>query len=155
MKASLLFGSLVCLLFPVGAAVLAADTDPTKLHVDVQAICPVSGQHLSAHGPPVRVVVGDQQQEIFLCCKACLDRPIDPEHWATIHANMARAQRICPVMKNPLPAKAKWKIIDGRVVFVCCPPCFDKITAKPEHYLATIDTLYAETLAEPGHSEPQ
>lgn len=137
------------ILLLLAAAAAAAPPTAETLHQAVQQICPVSGQRLGDHGPPVRVLVGEQQQEIFLCCKSCLDKQIDPGHWATIHANMAKAQQICPVMKNPLPAKAAWQIVGGRVVFVCCPPCLDKIAAKPKPYLAAIDELYAESLAGP------
>jgi hypothetical protein len=115
----------------------AEPSEPEQLHAAVQAICPVSGVELGEHGPPVRVVVGDQDQELFLCCKACLKKQINPEHWATIHANTFQAQHRCPVMKNPLPADASWQIVNGRVVFVCCPPCLDKIAKS----------FYAESLA--------
>ena len=138
--------AILLLLSPAAAA---APPTAEAIHQAVQQICPVSGERLGDHGPPVRVLVGEQQQEIFLCCKSCLDKQIDPEHWATIHANMAKAQKICPVMKNPLPAKAAWQIIRGRVVFVCCPPCLDKIAAKPKPFLSANDELYAESLAGP------
>lgn len=124
--------------------------EPTKqeqLHAAVQKICPVSGVKLGEHGPPVRVVVGEQEQEVFLCCKACLKKQISPEHWATIHANTFTAQQRCPVMKSPLPEDASWQIVDGRVVFVCCPPCLDKIARAPQSHLELVDALYAESLA--------
>jgi hypothetical protein len=125
----------------------AEPSEPEQLHAAVQAICPVSGVELGEHGPPVRVVVGDQDQELFLCCKACLNKQINPEHWATIHANTFQAQHRCPVMKNPLPADASWQIVNGRVVFVCCPPCLDKIAKSPESHLDLVDSFYAESLA--------
>jgi hypothetical protein len=116
---------------PATALVWAAEpSEQEQLHAAVQKICPVSGVELGEHGPPVRVVVGDQEQELFLCCKACLKKQINPEHWATIHANTFQAQHRCPVMKNPLPADASWQIVNGRVVFVCCPPCFDKMAKE-------------------------
>lgn len=125
----------------------AADPTPDELHSAVQKICPVSGVALGEHGPPVKVLVGDQAEEIFLCCKACLNREIDPSHWATIHKNIATAQKICPVMEEELPAKAEWKIIDGRVVFVCCPGCFKKIAQDPKSHLTLIDSYYATSLS--------
>jgi len=87
----------------------------------VQAICPVSGLQLGKHGPPVKVNVGEQS--IFLCCEGCIQRKIDPQHWATIHANTARAQRICPVVEHDLPKKPQWTIVEGQIVYVCCPLC--------------------------------
>ena len=82
------------------SVVKAEDTviDREELHIKVQNICPVSGLELGAHGPPVKVVVGEDKVEVYLCCKACMQRQIDPDHWATIHQNIATAQRICPVM---------------------------------------------------------
>lgn len=141
--------ALVALVFTTAAG--AVEPTPDQLHSAVQKICPVSGIILGEHGPPVKVLVGDQEEEIFLCCKACLNREIDPAHWATIHKNIAASQTICPVMKEELPAKAEWKIVEGRVVFVCCPACFRKIEQDPQTHLALIDSFYAASLsAEPA-----
>jgi hypothetical protein len=112
--------------------------------ISIQQICPVSGQKLGEHGKPVKVKIGEEV--VFLCCKACAQGKIKPEHWATIHANFAKAQRICPVMKHELPANAKWTIVEGRVVFVCCPPCIEKINAEPQLYLKQLDDLYTASL---------
>ncbi len=136
----------VVALAALAAAGQAAEPTPEQLHSGVQRICPVSGLPLGDHGPPVKVLVGEQEEEIFLCCKACATRQIDAAHWKTIHTNIAAAQRVCPVMKKDLPAKPAWEIIGGRVVFVCCPPCLEKIAAEPESHLQLIDQLYAESL---------
>jgi hypothetical protein len=138
--------SFVVALAALAAAGQAAEPTPEQLHIGVQQICPVSGLPLGDHGPPVKVLVGEQEEEIFLCCKACATRQIDAAHWKTIHTNIAAAQRVCPVMKKDLPAKPAWEIIGGRVVFVCCPPCLKKIAAEPESHLQQIDQLYAESL---------
>lgn len=138
----------------VAGVVSAGDLSPEEqqkkdqLHIAVQQICPVSGQRLGDHGAPIKVTVGEKKEEIFLCCQGCLQQKIAPKHWATVHANMAKAQRICPVMKKPLPRSAKWTIVGGRVVYVCCPPCTDKIAADPTAYLTAVDTLYAESVAQ-------
>lgn len=110
----------------------------------VQKICPVSGMRLGEHGSPIKVKVG--KETLFLCCKGCLKRKIDPRHWAKIHANFAKAQRICPVMKHKLPKKPKWTIVKGQIVYVCCPPCTKKVEADPKAYLTAIDELYAASL---------
>ena len=115
-----------------------------QLKIQVQAICPVSGQKLGGHGEPVKVKIG--KEHIFFCCKACLKKKGDPKHWATIHNNFAKAQRICPVMKKELPQKPKWTIVEGQIVYICCPPCIKKISADPEGYLTKIDELYAASL---------
>lgn len=141
----------------VGAGKLAIGHDPAthdkeaqlkrdRLHAAVQDICPVSGEKLGDHGTPIKVTVGKNKQEIFLCCKACLKQKISPKHWGTIHANFAKAQQICPVMKKPLPKNPKWTIVDGQLVYICCPPCTKKIAADPKVYLERVDQLYAASL---------
>jgi hypothetical protein len=117
-----------------------------QLRIAVQEICPVSGQELGKMGPPVKVTVGDAKEEIFLCCKGCLKGRINPEYWATIHANIARAQGRCPVMKNELPNDAKWTVVKGELVYVCCPPCIKKLTADPDKYLQQVDAYYTAYL---------
>ena len=114
----------------------------------VQQICPVTGNKLGTHGTPVKVTVGEQKEKIFLCCKGCLKGKLDAKHWATIHANFRKAQGKCPVMKNPINEKSKWVVVDGRVIYVCCPPCIDKIKAEPEKYIKQVDEYYAESLEE-------
>ena len=116
----------------------------------MQKICPVSGQQLGAHGPPIKVAIG--QEEVFLCCKGCLKGKVNPRHWATIHANFASAQAKCPVMKKKLPKNPKWTIVAGQIVYVCCPPCTKKIASNPEPYLRTIDAYYTASLRGGGVS---
>lgn len=115
-----------------------------EIRIAVQGICPVSGQKLGAHGKPIEVKIGKEQ--LFLCCKGCTSGKVKPEHWATIHANFAKAQGICPVMKNELPKNAKWTVVEGRIVYVCCPPCIKKIEADPKTYLKKVDELYLASL---------
>ena len=115
-----------------------------QLKISVQQICPVSGQRLGDHGQPIKVQIGEQT--LFYCCQGCLPKQIDPQHWATIHANFAKAQGICPVMKHKLPKNPKWTIVKGQIVYVCCPPCTKKIAADPETYLRQVDELYTASL---------
>lgn len=115
-----------------------------QLRVTVQEICPISGQQLGSMGTPIKVQVG--KETVFLCCKGCLQKQINPQHWATIHANFAKAQRICPVMKHELPKNPKWTIVEGQIVYVCCPPCTKKIVAAPKKYLQDVDKLYLAAL---------
>lgn len=117
-----------------------------QLRIAVQQICPMSGQKLGEHGPPLKVTIGEQKEEVFLCCKGCLKQKIDHKHWVTIHTNFAKAQRICPIMKKPLPQNPKWTIVEGQIVYVCCPPCTKKIAADPQTYLKQVDELYAASL---------
>ncbi len=117
-----------------------------KLRIAAQGICPVSGQKLGEHGPPLKVVVGKQKEEVFLCCKGCLKEKLDAKHWATIHANIAAAQGKCPVMQKPLPKNPKATVVNGQVVYVCCPPCTKKLAKDPETYLKRLDTYYTASL---------
>lgn len=115
-----------------------------RLMIAVQAICPMSGEKLGAHGDPIKVKVGEEH--VFLCCKGCLKKKIDPKHWATIHANFAKAQGICPVMKHELPKNPKWTIVEGQIIYICCPPCSKKIAADPKSYIRQLDKLYSASL---------
>jgi hypothetical protein len=118
-----------------------------QLRGAVQGICPVSGNKLGDHGTPVKVQIGEET--VFLCCKGCLKGKVSTQHWATIHANMAKAQGKCPVMKKALPASPKWTIVEGQVVYVCCPPCIPKIKADPTTHLQTVDAYYTASLQTP------
>ncbi len=115
-----------------------------QLRMQVQDICPVSGNKLGAHGQPVKVKIG--QEELFLCCRGCLNQKVNPKHWATIHANFAKAQARCPVMDKPLPEQPKWAIVQGQIVYLCCPPCAKKLEADPKTYLRKVDELYLASL---------
>ncbi len=119
-------------------------TKRDQLRIAAQKVCPMTGEKLGEHGRPIKVKVG--KELIFLCCKGCLKEKINPQHWATIHANFAKAQRICPVMKKELPRNPKWTIVEGQIVYVCCPPCTKKIAANPKAYLHKIDELYSASL---------
>ena len=114
------------------------------IRIATQQICPVSGERLGAHGIPLKAKIGEE--EVFLCCSQCLEGDVDPTHWATMHKNFAQAQGICPVMEKKLPAKPKWTIVNGRVFYVCCPPCIDKIKADPEMFVKKLDALYLGSL---------
>ena len=140
-------GALMLVTLVVGIGQMASGQESSQrdqLRSAVQGICPVSGKKLGAHGAPIKVQVGEET--VFLCCKGCLQGKVSSEHWATIHSNMAKAQGKCPVMKKALPASPKWTIVEGQIVYVCCPPCIEKIEAQPETYLKTVDELYLTSL---------
>ncbi len=131
-----------------------------QLLIAVQRICPVSGQTLGGHGQPVRARIAGQTG--YLCCKACLDGKVDAGHWSTVRANLARAQQKCPVMNKPLPEKPQPVVVDGRLIYICCPPCSEKIAADPEKYFRLVDELYVAHLKaeeagleEPSPTQPQ
>lgn len=143
--------SLLAVVLSASSFAHAADdaaADKELVRIDVQQICPVSGEKLGEHGAPIKVSIGKQKEQVYLCCRACLKQAISKEHWATIHDNFRQAQGICPVMKKKLPKDAKWTIVDGRIVYVCCPPCIEKVTADPETYLRNVDASYEVALKE-------
>ncbi len=115
-----------------------------ELRAAVQEICPVTGQKLGAHGKPIKAKFG--QEEVFLCCEGCLQEKVNKDHWNTIHSNVAKAQARCPVMGKSLPKTAKSTIVEGRIVYICCPPCAKKIEADPKAYLQKVDEFYAASI---------
>ena len=119
---------------------------PNEVFVAIQKLCPVSGQQLGQHGPPIKATVGKQEEQVFLCCKSCLGKQIDPKVWERIHRQYMVAQGRCPVMKNPLPKKLTMTIADGRPIYTCCPPCVKKIAREPDKYVREVDRLYAISL---------
>jgi hypothetical protein len=135
-----------------GQFVSADDKAPTlsrrdTLRIAAQQICPVSGKKLGSMGTPIKKRIGDQ--DLFLCCNACTKGKVDRKHWATVHANFKRAQGTCPVMGKPLPVKSKWTVVEGQLVYVCCPPCIEKIQREPAKWLAKVDEFYAAATATP------
>lgn len=115
-----------------------------RLLVKAQQICPVMGKDLTKMGGPLKAKVGEET--VFLCCKGCFKGKIQKEHWEQIQANLIAAQGKCPVMDKPLPKNPTSTVVEGRRVFVCCPPCTKKVQADPEKYLARVDRLLEENL---------
>lgn len=122
----------------------AEEAKTNRLLVKAQKICPVSGKGLTEMGGPVKAEIG--KESLFLCCKACFGGQILNDHWDQIQANLKKAQGKCPVMGKPLPEKTLSTVVKGRRVFVCCPPCTNKIEADPKRYLAKVDKLLEENL---------
>ncbi|MEP3479734.1 MAG: hypothetical protein ABJZ55_10840 [Fuerstiella sp.] len=128
------------------AASLAVPQTHDEIKIAVQKICPVMGKPLGSMGKPIKVKIGDE--ELFLCCEACRKKQVDRTHWATIHTNFREAQGTCPIMGKSLPTDAKWTFINGNIIYVCCPPCIEKINAKPEQYLSELDDLYHAAISD-------
>ena len=114
-----------------------------QLHAEAQGICPVSGEQLGSRGAPIKVKVGEREHA-FLCCKGCVGKQIDAGHWKMAQANLATAQGTCPVMNQPVDASMKSTVVNGRRIFVCCPPCIAKIDADPATYVAQLDAQISE-----------
>lgn len=114
-----------------------------QLHATAQEICPVTGNKLGSMGDPVKVKVGEEEVA-FLCCKGCVGKQIKADHWSTIQTNLANAQKTCPIMGKAVDASMKSTVVNGRKIFVCCPPCIEKIKADPATYVAKLDAQIAE-----------
>lgn len=123
---------------------LASLSGKDRLHATVQAICPVSGNVLGAMGTPMKVRVG--KMDVFLCCESCKQEKVNEKHWSKIAANVKSMQAKCPVMEKELPSNAKSTIVNGQLVFVCCPPCTKKIAAESEKYLTKVDAYLLSSL---------
>lgn len=120
-------------------------TTADQLQIKVQEICPVTGESLGSMGQPIKVKVG--QQTAFLCCKGCQGKDIDADHWSKIQKNIAEAQGTCPIMGKPVDASMKSTIVDGQKIFVCCPPCIEKINADPKPNLEKVQSQYKKHVA--------
>lgn len=117
-----------------------------ELQIAAQGICPVSGQKLGSMGNPIRVMLNDQTT--FLCCKACVEKPANGKHWATIQGNLKKAQAVCPVTGESLPKDARSVVVDGRQIYVCCPSCIEDINGDKAKYLARLNDLYSKSMLE-------
>lgn len=134
----------------VTAAVRADDAGPAKkteqLLIRAQKICPITGNKLESMGGPVKATVS--KATVFLCCKGCFRKKISQKHWKTVTANLVEAQGRCPVMDKPLPEKPKSTVVEGRRIFVCCPPCTKKVEADPKKYISVVNRLLEKNLGD-------
>lgn len=118
-----------------------------RLSIAVQAICPVTGEPLTGHAKPVKMVLAESKEVLYVCCEDCVKEKPNAKHLETIRRNLARAQGTCLVMSdNEISEKSKSTIVDGRFVYVCCPPCSKKMNADPEKFLRTLDDRYEAAL---------
>lgn len=129
-----------------GTASAAVPSNRDQMKIAVQKICPVSGNPLGSMGSPMKVKAGGM--DVFLCCEGCKEGKVDQQHWATVRNNIKTAQAKCPVMEKALPANAKSTVVNGQLVFVCCPPCTKKIDKAPAKFLAKIDSYYMTSLGQ-------
>ncbi len=114
-----------------------------RLAIAVQGICPVSGESLTSHAKPQKLVNPDTKEVLYVCCEKCLKEEPNAKHLETIRRNQAKAQGKCLIMTdNEISEKSKSGIVEGRFVFVCCPPCVKKLTADSDKYLRALDDQY-------------
>jgi len=134
------------------ASVVAAEdqvpqSQPDRLLIQAQRICPVTGKDLWSMRGPVKAEVGDAS--VFLCCKGCFGRPLNKEHWSKVQANIAAAQAMCPIFKKPLGDHPVPIVVNHRLVFVCCKPCTKKVEADATGAIAFVNEQLARKFAEP------
>lgn len=131
----------------------AAKVHSEQMQMMAQGICPVTGEKLGSMGEPIKVQAGEET--LFLCCKGCVGKEIKAEHWSTILTNQATAQGVCPVMDEAIDASMESTIVNGRKIFICCPPCIKKIQADPESYVAKLDQQIAKNSSGEGGSDAE
>jgi hypothetical protein len=118
-----------------------------RLRIAVQQICPVSGESLTGHAKPVKMTNPDTKEVLYVCCEDCLKSKPEAKYLDKIRGNFAKAQGRCLVMtNNEVSEKSKYGIIEGHLVYVCCPPCVKKMAAAPAKFLAALDDLYEASL---------
>jgi YHS domain-containing protein len=130
-----------------------------------QKLCPVMDTPLGSMGTPLKV--SGLGRDVFLCCKGCLKSlkkepqkylaKLPPLPGATkssvvkatkADARFVAAQKLCPVMEKPLDAMGGpyRTVVEGRVVYLCCPGCAKKLHAN--------SSVYLEKLASRGVTPP-
>ncbi|QDU57921.1 eL24 family ribosomal protein [Aeoliella mucimassa] len=136
----------------VAAPATEADAEAIKL----QKTCPVTEAPLGSMGSPIKVTGLDR--DVYLCCQGCLKAlEKSPEKYLAKlpplptpkpvvvlatkdDAAFVAAQKLCPVMDEPLDAMGgPYKtVVEGKVVYLCCPGCAKMLNAEPEKYLAKL-----------------
>lgn len=152
------FFNATCLGLSLAAHHLAAQeatpaelSETDQLRIAVQQICPVTGQALGSMGDPVPVTI--EGQVIYLCCASCQSGEVNTDHWQTIQSRLAKAQGVCPIMEQPVDATMESTVVDGTPVFVCCPPCIQKIEADAEGTMTKVHNRYRAFLASERQAE--
>ncbi len=142
--------------------VVTKATDADAAAIARQKNCPVMDEPLGGMGPPLKVT--GLGRDVFLCCQGCLKSlekepqkylaklPPLPRPSVTkatqVDAQFVAAQKLCPVMDEPLDAMGgPYKtVVDGRVVYLCCPGCAKKLHATP--------AVFLQKLADQGITPP-
>ena len=134
---------------PALSVTLATEADAAA--IAAQKVCLVADAPLGSMGTPLKVT--GLGRDVFICCKACLKAleeapqkhlaklpPLpepEVEKAAREDAPFIALQKLCPVMDKPLGAMGEpcRTVVEGRVVYLCCPSCAKKLQAAPQTYL--------------------
>lgn len=119
-----------------------------RLRIDVQDICPMSGEKLDREHPLKQWTEPESKEQFYVCCEKCLDAKPEPSRLESIRANRIAAQPKCLVMDNEVTADSESRVLDGYRVYVCCPPCFKKIEKSAEKHWSKLDAMHVEYLKE-------
>lgn len=137
-------------------------TEADAAAIAKQKLCPVMDEPLGGMGPPLKVT--GLGRDVFLCCKGCIKfLEKEPQKYLAklpplpkpavskvtqVDAQFVAAQKLCPVMDEPLDAMGgPYKtIVEGRVVYLCCPGCAKKLHATP--------AVFLQKLADQGITPP-
>ncbi|TWT43508.1 Archaeal TRASH domain protein [Botrimarina hoheduenensis] len=133
---------------------VAPATDADAAAIAAQKLCPVMDEPLGSMGTPLKVT--GLPRDVYLCCKGCLKfLEKEPQKYlaklpaapgtakpeitkaTAADAPFVAAQKLCPVMDEPLDAMGGpyRTVVEGRVVYLCCPGCAKKLHADPQGYL--------------------
>jgi len=136
---------------------VAPATNADAAAIALQKVCPVMGGPLGDMGGAIKVT--GLERDVYICCKGCLRRlEANPQKYLAllppqpksdrspivkatgVDAPFVAAQKICPVMGGPLDGMGGpyRTVLNGRVVYLCCPGCGGKLFADPEKYLALL-----------------
>lgn len=119
-----------------------------RLRIDVQDICPMSGEKLDREQPLKQWTDPESKERFYVCCEACLDAKPDPSNLDSIRKNRIAAQPKCLVMDNEVTVDSESRVLEGYRVYVCCPPCFKKIEKSAEKHWSKLDAMHVEYLKE-------
>lgn len=132
-------------------------TEADAAAIKEQKLCPVMDEPLGGMGTPLKVT--GLGRDVFLCCKGCVKfLEKEPQKYLAklpplpnaekpevvkatkADAQFVAAQKLCPVMDEPLDAMGGpyRTVVEGRVVYLCCPGCARKLHADPTGYLAKL-----------------
>jgi YHS domain-containing protein len=123
--------------------------------------CIISGAPLGSMGEPDNYIY--RNRLVRFCCDSCRDGfQKDPEtHLAALDKAAADEQRAsyplttCPVTNRPLGSMGEpaERILGGRLVRLCCPPCERQLRANPARFTAQLDDAWRKA-GRPGLPEP-
>jgi len=140
--------------FSTNAVVPLSNAQQVAAAIELQKVCPVSGQLLTSMGKPIAVEMG--KQTVFVCCTACIDTlKSNPQKYLAVKpaikvtptteadAEAIAAQKLCPVMDEPLGSMGKPLKVTGlgRDVYLCCKGCLKFLEKDPHKYLAKLPQL--------------